>query len=92
MKFIKKQSDKIMIVTKDEAFDLYVRNHPVINRLINEIGMEIIQQAYYGNHVARIPINIDDKDVLNSVYRVLDNDGYKYSFDIVTKVLTVDIL
>lgn len=92
MKFIKNQSDKIMIVTKDEAFDLYVRNHPVINRLINEIGMEIIQQAYYGNHVARIPINIDDKDVLNSVYRVLDNDGYKYSFDIVTKVLTVDIL
>ena len=81
-----------MIVTKDEAFDLYVRNHPVINRLIKEIGMEIIQQAYYGNHVARIPINIDDKDVLNSVYRVLDNDGYKYSFDIVTKVLTVDIL
>lgn len=54
-----------MIVTKDEAFDLYVRNHPVINRLIKEIGMEIIQQAYYGNHVARIPINIDDKDVLN---------------------------
>ena len=92
MKFIKKQSDKIMIVTKDEAFDLYVRNHHVINRLIKEIGMEIIQQAYYGNHVARIPINIDDKDVLNSVYRVLDNDGYKYSFDIVTKVLTVDIL
>lgn len=92
MKFIKKQSDKIMIVTKDEAFDLYVRNHPVINRLIKEIGMEIIQQAHYGNHVARIPINIDDKDVLNSVYRVLDNDGYKYSFDIVTKILTVDIL
>ena len=92
MKFIKKQSDKIMIVTKDEAFDLYVHNHPVINRLIKEIGMEIIQQAYYGNHVARIPINIDDKDVLNSIYRVLDNDGYKYSFDIVTKVLTVDIL
>lgn len=92
MKFIKKQSDKILIATRDEAFDLYVRNHPVINRLIKEIGMEIIQQAYYGNHVARIPINIDDKDVLNSVYRVLDNDGYKYSFDIVTKVLTVDIL
>lgn len=92
MKFIKKQSDKIMIVTKDEAFDLYVRNHPVINSLIKEIGIEIIQQAYYGNHVAQIPINIDDKDVLNSVYRVLDNDGYKYSFDIVTKVLTVDIL
>lgn len=92
MKFIKKQSDKILIATRDEAFDLYVRNHPVINRLIKEIGMEIIQQAYYGNHVARIPINIDDKDVLNSVYRVLDNDGYKYSFDMVTKVLTVDIL
>lgn len=92
MKFIKKQSDKILIATRDEAFDVYVRNHPVISRLIREIGIEIIQQAYYGNHVARIPINIDDKDVLNSVYRVLDNDGYKYSFDIVTKVLTVDIL
>lgn len=92
MKFIKKQSDKIMIVTKDEAFDLYIRNHPVINRLIQEIGIQVVQQAYYGNHVARIPIKTDDKDVLNSVYRVLENDGYKYSFDIVTKVLTVDIL
>lgn len=92
MKFVKKQSDKILIATRDEAFDLYVRNHPVISRLIREIGIEIIQQAYYGNHVARIPINIDDKDVLNSVYLVLDNDGYKYSFDTVNKVLTVDIL
>lgn len=92
MKFIKKQSDKILIATRDEAFDVYVRNHPVISRLIREIGIEIIQQAYYGNHVARISINTEDKDVLNSVYRVLENDGYKYSFDIVTKVLTVDIL
>lgn len=92
MKFIKKQSDKILIATRDEAFDVYVRNHPVISRLIREIGIEIIQQAYYGNHVARIPIGTDDKDVLNSVYQVLENDGYKYSFDTVTKVLTVDIL
>lgn len=92
MKFIKKQSDKILIATRDEAFDVYVRNHPVINSLIKEIGIEIIQQAYYGNHVARIPMGTDDKDVLNSVYQVLENDGYKYSFDTVTKVLTVDIL
>lgn len=92
MKFIKKQSDKILIATRDEAFDVYVRRHPVISRLIHEIGMEIIQQAYYGSHVARIPIGTDDKGVLNSVYQVLENDGYKYSFDTVTKVLTVDIL
>lgn len=92
MKFIKKQSDKILITTRDEAFDVYVRNHPVISRLIREIGIEIIQQAYYGNHVARIPIGTDDKDVLNSVYQVLENDGYKHSFDTVNKVLTVDIL
>lgn len=92
MKFVKKQSDKILIATRDEAFDLYVRNHPVISRLIREIGIEIIQQAYYGNHVARIPIENNDKDILNSIYRVLDNDGYKYSFDTVNKVLTVDIL
>lgn len=92
MKFIKKQSDKILIAARDEAFSLYVQNHPVISRLIQEIGIEIIQQAYYGNHVARIPIRTDDKDVLNAVYQVLENDGYKHSFDIVTKVLTVDIL
>lgn len=46
MKFIKKQSDKILITTRDEAFEIYVRRHPVISRLIHEIGMEIIQQAY----------------------------------------------
>lgn len=92
MKFIKKQSDKILIATRDEAFEIYVRRHPVISRLIHEIGMEIIQQAYYGNHVARIPIGTDDKDILNTIYQVLDNDGYKYSFDIVEKVLTVNIL
>lgn len=92
MKFIKKQSDKILITTREEAFEIYVRRHPVISRLIHEIGMEIIQQAYYGNHVARIPIGADDKDVLNTIYQVLENDGYKHSFDIVEKVLTVNIL
>lgn len=92
MKFIKKQSDKILITTRDEAFDVYVRNHPIISRLIREIGIEIIQQAYYGNHVARIPIGTDDKDILNTIYQMLENDGYKHSFDIVEKVLTVDIL
>ena len=73
MKFVKKQSDKILIATRDEAFDVYVRNHPVISRLIREIGT-------------------DDKDILNTIYQVLENDGYKHSFDIVEKVLTVNIL
>lgn len=92
MKFVKKQSDKIMIATRDKAFEMYVRRHPVVSRLIHEIGMEIIQQAYYGNHIARIPIGTDDKDVLNTIYQVLENDGYKHSFDIVENVLTVNIL
>lgn len=92
MKFIKQSTEKTLLLNRDEAFDLYVKNNPVISRLIHEIGIEIVQQAYYGNHTATIPIDTDDKKVLDSIYKVLDKDGYKYSFNIVDKVLTVNIL
>nr|UVX75182.1 MAG: hypothetical protein [Bacteriophage sp.] len=92
MKTVKNPSKKILIATRDEAFDLYVSNHPVISRLIREIGMVIVQQAYFGNHIARISIETDDRIILNSIYQVLENSGYSHSFDKETKVLTVYIL
>lgn len=92
MRFIKQSTKKTLLLNRDEAFDLYVKNNPVISRLIHEIGIEIVQQAYYGNDSATIHIGTDDKKVLDSIYQVLDKDGYKHSFNIVDKVLTVNIL
>jgi len=86
-----KSGSTSMLTDKEKAFNRYCLTNKEVSYNLMRIEMAVVQMSYYGNRSSDVTLTTDSSEVLDAIYTVLANEGFKYSFNLPNKVLTISI-
>lgn len=91
MRSFSKSGSTSMLTDKEKAFNRYCLTNKEVSYNLMRIEMAVVQMSYYGNRSSDVTLTTDSSEILDAIYTVLTNEGFKYSFNLPNKVLTISI-